>query len=318
MIHFSNTIHSQITYESIKDSTINFKNSDEANLVLIVKNVHTFTEKSLDSIDVEILLSGPIFGTLLIELANNDKLTYENLYNEFIKFKKTSNYSNLYKIYAVTAELETTPANYENWEKDKKLLLALPINDEQLEEIRIYIKEHSNPDKNYKEVLSEYKAEKAKNTVKPNIDEFDSLLVNKGAINSEELLEKSRKENKPILIYFSGYAVINSQKLEQKVMKEGEIFQSLLNDFIFVTLYIDDTTELPADQWYESSVMKKTVKTVGDKNMDYEMTVFNETGQPFLACLNAENTKIATADYKINTVPLFEQFLKECLEKYKK
>ncbi|WP_241331737.1 thioredoxin family protein, partial [Chryseobacterium arthrosphaerae] len=79
-------------------------------------------------------------------------------------------------------------------------------------------------------------------------------------------VEIAKKENKPILIDFTGYGCENCRKMEEFVWSEADILPILQNDVVLASLYVDDKEELPEDQKTKIDLgdgQVKKVKTIG-------------------------------------------------------
>ena len=134
-------------------------------------------------------------------------------------------------------------------------------------------------------------------------------------------LELAKKENKPILIDFTGYGCENCRKMEEFVWNEPDILPTLQNEFILASLYVDDKEELPADQQTTIDMgggkMKK-IKTIGDKWSMFQQVNFNNNSQPHYV--------LVTPDGKIINNPVsgympkedFKAFLECGLDYFKK
>ena len=108
-------------------------------------------------------------------------------------------------------------------------------------------------------------------------------------------LELAKKENKPILIDFTGYGCENCRKMEEFVWNEPDILPTLQNEFILASLYVDDKEELPADQQTTIDMgggkMKK-IKTIGDKWSMFQQVNFNNNSQPHYVLVTPEGKVI--------------------------
>jgi len=107
-------------------------------------------------------------------------------------------------------------------------------------------------------------------------------------------LERAKRENKPLFVDFTGYACVNCRKMEEHVWIEPEILEKLANDFIVVSLYVDDREELPKELQetysYEVNGIKKNkeIKTVGDRWAAFEIATFNSNAQPLYAIVSPD------------------------------
>jgi len=101
----------------------------------------------------------------------------------------------------------------------------------------------------------------------------------------------SKKEQKPILIDFTGWACVNCRKMEEHVWTKPEISSLLSEKFILVSLYVDDRKKLPsADRFiytFEDGKQKE-INTIGDKWATFQSENFGQVTQPLYAILNSE------------------------------
>ncbi len=102
----------------------------------------------------------------------------------------------------------------------------------------------------------------------------------------EEGLAYAKKHKKPMLIDFTGYGCVNCRKMEEFVWPKPEIMKRLREDFVVVSLYVDDKTKL--DQKYTSKFDGKTKRTVGNKWADFQATHFNANSQPYYVLASHE------------------------------
>jgi|LakMenEpi03Aug12_release.lakeMendotaPanAssembly.Ray.scaffolds.fasta_scaffold34719_2 thiol:disulfide interchange protein len=101
-------------------------------------------------------------------------------------------------------------------------------------------------------------------------------------------LERARREGKPLFVDFTGYACVNCRKMEEHVWPE--VLDLLQNEFIVVSLYVDDKKELPAEL-KETVVTKwagieKEIETYGDLWSAFEIETFNNNSQPMYAIID--------------------------------
>jgi thiol:disulfide interchange protein DsbD len=107
----------------------------------------------------------------------------------------------------------------------------------------------------------------------------------------EEALRLAREQNKPVLIDFTGWACVNCRRMEEKVWTDPDVSAMMRNQFIVVSLYVDERKKLPASQQMEYTTKtgdKKKIITVGDKWATFQAENFNAVAQPQYAILNAD------------------------------
>ena len=94
-----------------------------------------------------------------------------------------------------------------------------------------------------------------------------------------EAQEVARKQNKPIFIDFTGHGCVNCRKMEDKVWGEDEILPLIRDEYVLVSLYVDERKEL--DQPYVSKLSQKKMRNVGNKWADFQAIHFGTNSQPY-------------------------------------
>jgi len=102
-------------------------------------------------------------------------------------------------------------------------------------------------------------------------------------------LEQSRSSGKPILLDFTGWACVNCRKMEEQVWSDPEVFQRLRDDYVLISLYVDERKLLPADQQfvfaYENG-NQKNIESVGDYWSTFQNLNFGAVSQPYYVLLS--------------------------------
>ncbi|MFH6604037.1 cytochrome c biogenesis protein CcdA [Maribacter algicola] len=101
----------------------------------------------------------------------------------------------------------------------------------------------------------------------------------------------AKSVNKPILLDFTGWACVNCRKMEENVWSEPAIYPILKNDYILISLYIDDRKELPQEEQFDfkfESGRVKTIETVGQKWGTFQTLNFNSASQPYYVLLSPD------------------------------
>lgn len=133
----------------------------------------------------------------------------------------------------------------------------------------------------------------------------------------EEGMALGNKLNKPVLIDFSGYGCVNCRKMEAAVLTNSDIKQSIDNDFVLVTLMVDDKKPLPAPiKVTEKDGTERTLRTYGDKWSYLQRTKFGANAQPYYVIMDGEGKPLNYAFPYEENIPKYQQFLKTGLENY--
>ncbi|RYG52973.1 MAG: DUF255 domain-containing protein [Chitinophagaceae bacterium] len=117
----------------------------------------------------------------------------------------------------------------------------------------------------------------------------DCLLGLNCTHDYEEGLKMAKAQNKPMLIDFTGYACVNCRRMEENVWSRDEVLSLMKENFIVVSLYVDDKKKLPLDEQFTYTTrdgVKKEIKTVGDKWATFETENFQNNAQPLYAILD--------------------------------
>ncbi len=104
----------------------------------------------------------------------------------------------------------------------------------------------------------------------------------------DDALAYSAEVGKPVLIDFTGYACANCRKMEEFVWPKNEVLTRLQEDYVIASLYVDDKADLPVEKHYISTYDDELKTTVGGKNMDLEITKFNNNAQPYYAVVDSK------------------------------
>jgi len=111
-------------------------------------------------------------------------------------------------------------------------------------------------------------------------NKFTMPLGLKGYFDFKQGLACAKEQNKPVLIDFKGHACANCKLMEAKVWSDPEILERLRKNFVIISLYVDDRTQLPENEWIVSALDGKQKKTIGKINEDLEITKFKTNALP--------------------------------------
>lgn len=124
----------------------------------------------------------------------------------------------------------------------------------------------------------------------------------------EAALALAKKEGKPLLIDFTGWACVNCRKMEENVWTVPEVKEIIERDYILVSLYVDDRKLLPRDQQFIQNFddgSKKEVKTIGDKFATFQSINFKSVSQPLYAVISPDEKLLSTP---VGYMPDAEEF----------
>jgi thiol:disulfide interchange protein len=134
-------------------------------------------------------------------------------------------------------------------------------------------------------------------------------------------LAAAKESNKPILLDFTGWACVNCRKMEENVWSEPDIYQTLKEDYILISLYVDDNEkELPKEQQFDflkKNGKVKRIKTVGDKWSTFQVINFKNASQPYYILMNAD-LEILNTPQQYTDRDTYFRWLQKGIETFKK
>ena len=151
-------------------------------------------------------------------------------------------------------------------------------------------------------------------------DEKDGILGMHPEHDYFKAIELAKKENKPVLIDFTGYGCENCRKMEEFVWSEPDILPTLQNEVVLASLYVDDKEELPEAEQTKIDIgngQMKRIKTIGDKWSLFQQVNFNNNSQPHYVLVTPEGKVINTPVSGYMPKEDFKKFLECGIQFYK-
>ena len=102
--------------------------------------------------------------------------------------------------------------------------------------------------------------------------------------------------HKPIMLDFTGHSCANCRKMESQVWSDPEVLKRISNNFVLVSLYVDEPTSLGASEQYKNEKGEE-IDNVGDKNIDYEITKFDINSQPLYMFIDTNQNVLSDIKY---------------------
>lgn len=131
-------------------------------------------------------------------------------------------------------------------------------------------------------------------------------------------MEYAAKEKKPVLIDFSGYGCVNCRKMEAAVWTDPQVKNIIDNDYVLITLMVDDKTPLPQSIEVKENGKQRILRTVGDKWSFLQRYKFETNTQPYYVLLDNDGMPLAPSYSYDENVEKYVRFLEGGLERYKK
>jgi len=145
-----------------------------------------------------------------------------------------------------------------------------------------------------------------KNEVHANFDDYDLGM------------EYARLNGKPVMLDFTGYGCVNCRKMEAAVWTDPKVSDLINNDYVLITLYVDNKTPLTEPVKIVENGTERTLRTVGDKWSYLQRVKFGANAQPFYVLLDNQGKPLNKSYAYDEDIPKYIEFLQTGLENYKK
>ena len=136
--------------------------------------------------------------------------------------------------------------------------------------------------------------------------------------NYEAGMEYARANNKPVMIDFTGYGCVNCRKMEAAVWTDPKVSDIMTNDYVLITLFVDDKTPLPETVKIMENGTERTLRTVGDKWSYLQRVKFGANAQPFYVLLDNEGKPLNKSYAYNEDIAKYIEFLQTGLDNYSK
>ena len=131
-------------------------------------------------------------------------------------------------------------------------------------------------------------------------------------------MEYARQNGKPVMIDFTGYGCVNCRKMDRSGWTDPKVSQLLNDDYVLITLYVDEKTKLPEPIRITENGQERTLRTVGDKWSYLQRTKFGANAQPFYVLIDNEGKPLNKSYSYDEDIQKYIDFLETGLKNYKK
>ena len=128
----------------------------------------------------------------------------------------------------------------------------------------------------------------------------------------------ARQQGKPVMLDFTGYGCVNCRKMELAVWTDPKVSDLINNDYVLITLYVDEKTPLPAPIQVMENGKERTLRTVGDKWSYLQRVKFGANAQPFYVLIDNEGNPLNKSYSYDEDIAKYVDFLETGLDNYKK
>ena len=131
-------------------------------------------------------------------------------------------------------------------------------------------------------------------------------------------MEYARQHGKPVMLDFTGYGCVNCRKMELAVWTDPKVSDIINNDYVLITLYVDNKTPLSSPVKIMENGTERTLRTVGDKWSYLQRVKFGANAQPFYVLIDNEGKPLNKSYSYDESIPKYIEFLQTGFENYKK
>jgi thiol:disulfide interchange protein len=128
------------------------------------------------------------------------------------------------------------------------------------------------------------------------IDKLHTPFGLTGYFDLDEGVAAAKALHKPVMLDFTGHSCANCRKMEAEVWDDPEVMRRIKEDFVLISLYVDESSELPENEQYTNKEGEK-ITTLGEKNLDYEVTKFGFNAQPLYMFLDLKGNLLSEIKY---------------------
>ena len=134
----------------------------------------------------------------------------------------------------------------------------------------------------------------------------------------EQGMAVAKAQGKPVMIDFTGFGCVNCRKMEAAVWTDPSVAEKLTNDYVLISLFVDDKTPLPEQIEITENGQKRTLRTIGDKWSYLQRSKFGANAQPFYVALDNDGHVLGKSYSYDEDISKYMEFLNQGLENYQK
>ena len=134
----------------------------------------------------------------------------------------------------------------------------------------------------------------------------------------EEGMAAAKAQGKPVLIDFTGFGCVNCRKMEAAVWTDPTVADMLNNQYVLISLYVDDKTPLAEPVEVSLNGQQQTLRTVGDKWSYLQASKFGANAQPYYIAIDNDGRPLNHAYGFKEDVAAYIDYLQQGLNTYRR
>ena len=131
-------------------------------------------------------------------------------------------------------------------------------------------------------------------------------------------MEYARQQGKPVMLDFTGFGCVNCRKMELSVWTDPKVSSLINDDYVLITLYVDEKTKLPEPIKIEENGQERTLRTIGDKWSYLQRSKFGANAQPFYILISPDGDPLNKSYSYDEDISKYVDFLETGLKNFSK
>ena len=131
-------------------------------------------------------------------------------------------------------------------------------------------------------------------------------------------MEYARQNGKPVMLDFTGFGCVNCRKMELAVWTDPKVSSLINDDYVLITLYVDEKTKLPEPIKITENGQERTLRTIGDKWSYLQRSKFGANAQPFYILISPDGDPLNKSYSFDEDIDKYVEFLETGLKNFKK
>ena len=127
----------------------------------------------------------------------------------------------------------------------------------------------------------------------------------------EEGMAYAQQVGKPVMIDFTGWSCVNCRKMEDNVWSQTAVLKIISEDYVLISLYVDDKTPLPDSKQFVSTSTGKKVKSTGNKWSEMQSRIYQTNSQPYYVLLDHQGKLLAKPVGYTPDADIYKKYLEE-------
>lgn len=136
----------------------------------------------------------------------------------------------------------------------------------------------------------------------------------------DEGMAYAREQGKPVILDFTGHGCVNCRKMEVSVWSDKRVLELLAKEYVLISFYVDDRTELPVNEQVEVMYgdRKKRLRTIGNKWSYFQASTYGTNSQPYYVLLDNDGKLLSNPSAFDLDIDNYVVFLENGLREFEK